>query len=206
METRILKEEPVYPIIETERLLLRMFRAEDLDAVYHLFSDADVQKYLSVDNKRTREQLKITLKNLVSRWDERGFGLWCVTEKETDDIIGYCGFQYFDNLPDVEMVFAFLKKTWGNGFATEAAKACLRFWFEELTLAEIVAAASPENIASLRVLEKIGMRYLEKSARYRMELTSYSISRNSYQFDDCFYKLVRLDLSRMFNLKLAEIH
>lgn len=193
------KEPSVYPIIETERLLLRMFRAEDLDAVYHLFSDADVQKYLSVENKRTREQLKVTLKNLVSRWDERGFGVWCVTEKKTGETAGYCGFQYFDNMPEVEIMFAFLRNFWGNGFATEAVKACLRFWFEELTLDEMFAATSPENIEAQHVLEKIGMRYVEQSAHYRMELVTYSISRNKYRADNCFYKLTRLDFSRMFN-------
>ncbi len=197
-------KQTVYPVIETERLLLRMFRAEDLDAVYHLFNDADVQKYLSVENKRTREQLKTTLENLVSRWDERGFGMWCVTEKKTGEIAGYCGFQYFDNMPQVEIVFAFLKSFWGSGFATEAAKACLRFWFDELTSKEMFAATSPDNHASLRVLEKIGMCYVEQSARYRMKLVTYSISRNKYQADNYFYKLKRLDFSRMFNLEFAE--
>lgn len=203
MKTPIPKEKSVYPLIETERLLLRMFRAEDLDTVYHLFSDADVQKHLSVENKRTREQLKVTLKNLVSRWDERGFGVWCVTEKKTDEIVGYCGFQYFDDMPEVEIIFAFLKNFWGKGFATEAAKACLRYWFEELTSDEMFAATSPKNFASLRVLEKIGMSYVGQSAHYRMELVTYSTSRSKYRADNCFYKLTRLDFSRMFNLEFV---
>jgi ribosomal-protein-alanine N-acetyltransferase len=196
-------EHSTYPVIETERLLLRMFRAEDLDAVYHLFSDADVQKYLSVENKRTREQLKVTLKNLVNRWDERGFGVWCVTEKKSAEVIGYCGFQYFENKPEVEIMFAFLKGFWGKGFATEAANASLRFWFEELTLEKMFAATSPGNTASRRVLDKIGMRFVEPSNHYRMELVTYSTSRNEYRADDSFYKLTHLDFSRMFDPVLA---
>ncbi|MGI8639326.1 MAG: GNAT family N-acetyltransferase [Pyrinomonadaceae bacterium] len=189
MKTQIPKEQSAYPIIETERLLLRMFKTEDLDVVYQLFSDADVQKYLSAENRRTREQLKVTLKNLVRRWDERGFGIWCVTEKNTTEIVGYCGFQYFDNMMEIEILFAFLQDFWGSGFATEAAKACLRFWFEELTVDKILAATYPKNIASRRVLEKIGMRFVEQSTRYNMEAVTYLISRNEYQADDCFYKL-----------------
>lgn len=203
MKTQIPKEKSVYPVIETERLLLRMFRAEDLDTVYHLFNDADVQKYLSVENKRTREQVKITLANLVKRWDERGFGVWCVTEKKTDQVIGYCGFQMFDNMPEVEIMFAFLKDFWGRGFATEAANAGLRFWFEELTLKKMFAATSPGNTASRRVLDKIGMCFVEPSEHYKMNLVTYSVSRNEYRTDDSFYKLTHLDFSRMFDLELT---
>lgn len=56
--------------------------------------------------------VKVNLKNFVRRWDERGFGSWCITEKKTGEVAGYCGFQYFDNMPQVEIVFAFLKKFW----------------------------------------------------------------------------------------------
>lgn len=202
METQIPNEQPVYPVIETERLLLRMFRAEDSETIYKLFNDADVQKHLSPANRRTREQIKVTLKNFVSRWDERGFGVWCVTEKKSAKVIGYCGFQLFDEMPEIEIIFAFLKNFWGKGFATEAAKACLRFWFEELTSDEIFAASSPKNIAALQVLEKIGMRYVEKSARYQMELVTYSISRNEYR-NNSFYKVTRLDHNLMSNLEFA---
>ena len=204
MKTQILKEQTIYPVIETERLLLRMFKAEDLEVIYCLFSDADVQKYLSVENKRTREQLRIALKNFVCRWEERGFGLWCVTEKKTGEMVGYCGFQYFDNMPQVEIIFAFLRNFWSKGFATEAAKACLRFWFEEMNRDQLFAATSPENLASLRVLEKIGMSYVEKSNHYRMDLVTYLISRNKYQPDNSFYKMNRINFSEMFDLKFAE--
>ncbi len=203
MKTQTPKEQTVYPVIETERLLLRI-RAEDLDTIYCLFSDADVQKYFSVENKRTHEQLRTTLKNFVSRWKGRGFGLRCVTEKKTGEIVGYCGFQYFDNMPQVEIVFAFLKKFWLKGFATEAAKACLRFWFEEMNWDQVFAATSPKNLASLRVLEKIGMSYVEKSDHYQMELVTHLISRNKYQPDKSFYKMIRIGFSEMFNFNFAE--
>lgn len=107
-------------------------------------------------------------------------------------------------MPQVEIVFAFLKNFWGSGVATEAAKACLRFWFEELTSNEMLAATSPENTAAQRVLEKTGMCYVEQSAHYRMKLVTYSISRHEYRADNSFYKMTRLDFSRMFNLEFAE--
>ena len=178
-----------YPQIETERLLLRMFRAEDLDAVYQLFNNADIQKYLSAENKRTRERLKTTLKVFVRRWAERGVGIWCVTDKKNGEIVGYCGFQYFEGQTEIEILFAFLKNVWGGGLATEAAKACLSFWFEELSFDKVIAVTSPQNISSQCVLSKIGMLYIEQSAHYKMETSTYLISRDQYQTNDSFYKL-----------------
>ncbi len=199
MKTQTPKEQSVYSVIETEQLLLRMFRAEDLDTAYKLFSDADVQKYLAPENIRTLEQTKSTLRNLVRRWEERNFGIWCVTHKNSGEAAGYCGFQYFEDTSDVELVFAFLKNYWGNGLATEAAKACLRYWLEELTLEKIVAATSQQNIGSQRVLEKIGMNFVEKSAFHDIDAVTYSVSREEYQTDGSFYKLSRVDFNDKSN-------
>ncbi|MDQ3130337.1 MAG: GNAT family N-acetyltransferase [Acidobacteriota bacterium] len=115
-----------FPIIETERLILRMFEADDFDAAYLLFSDTDVQKYLSPANRRTPEQMRVTLEKLATRWLERGFGIWCVCDKNSGGVIGYSGFQYFEKSSEVEILFGYLKEFWGNGYATEAARACLR--------------------------------------------------------------------------------
>lgn len=176
-----------YPQVETKRLCLRMFRPDDLDAAYLLFNDQEVQRYLSPQNKRTREQLKTLLEKCRKYWEERGFGVWCVTEKMVGQMIGYCGFQYFDKTKDVEIVFGFLKQCWGKGFATEAAKACLKYGFENLSLNRILAATDPNNIASRRVLEKIRMRLSEKSLHYEMNTVTYAISQSQYQSHAKFY-------------------
>ena len=121
-----------FPVIETERLILRMFEADDFDPAYLLFSEPDVQKYLSPANRRTREQMRVTLEKLAARWLERGFGIWCVCEKINGNVIGYSGFQYFEKSSEVEILFGYLKEFWGNGYATEAACACLRYGFKKL--------------------------------------------------------------------------
>ncbi len=178
-----------FPMIETERLLLRMFEDRDLDSAFRLFNDDDVQKYLSPENRRTRERMKITLQNFVGRWTERGFGLWCVGEKCGGEMLGYCGFQYFDETPEVEIMFAFFKDYWGRGFATEAANACLKFAFQELAPAKVSAVTHPENMASRYVLEKIGMVYEERMAHYGMDTVTYSISRCRFKPSEDIYKL-----------------
>ena len=98
--------------------------------------------------------MKLTVQNFSKRWRERGFGLWSVSEKNSDEMFGYCGFQYFDETLDVEISFAYFEDFWGRGFAAEAANAALKFGFEKLSLVRIFAATHPENIASRRVLKK----------------------------------------------------
>ncbi len=178
-----------FPFIETERLLLRCFEAGDLDFVCEIFNDEEVQKYLSPANRRTRTQLQTTLQNLVTRWTERNFGLWCVCEKTTGKAIGYCGFQYFVKPPEVEILFGFLKQSWGFGLAGEAADACLRYGFEKLFFGKVFAATHPENAASQIVLEKIGMRFDKRIEQYRMNLMNYFIYRENYHPKKIFYKL-----------------
>jgi len=177
------------PRIETARLALDFFEAADFEAAYRLFNDADVQKYLSPQNRRTREQLQTTLDKLLLRWEERGFGIWCVREKTGGAMVGYCGFQYLDKTGSVEILFAYLKDCWKKGLATEAANAGLRFGFESLGLEKIYAVIHPENAASERVLKKLGMSYERASEHYQMNLQTYAVARDRYEPSDDFYRL-----------------
>ncbi len=180
-----------YPQIETERLLLRMFEPKDLDAAFVLFNDAEVQKYLSPQNQRNREQLKILLEKCLKYWEERGFGVWCVTEKNAGKMIGYCGFQYFDKTTEIAIVFGYLKEYWGKGFATEAAEECLKFGFEKLSFKKIYAVTDPDNLASLHVLEKVRMLLCEKIVHYEMNTVTYAILKNECQsFIQCHQKAI----------------
>jgi len=177
------------PILETERLSLRMFEVRDFDAVLELFNHDEVQKYLSPENRRTREQLEVILNKMLERWKERGFGLWCVSEKGAGKMLGYCGFQYFDQTSNVEIVFAFLKDFWAKGFATEAANASLKFGFEHLLFEKVFATTHPENTASCRVLEKLGMVFQEQNIHYGIDTFTFMISRADFKPPETFYQL-----------------
>lgn len=178
METSVLYKTFNLTMIETERLSIRLFEAEDLNTAYRLFNDSQVQKFLSAKNRRTREQLEVLIKNSVNYWKLRGFGMLCVADKSNGEMIGYCGFQNFDGTSDIEIAFAFLKEHWGKGIATEAAKGCLKFGFEKLGCERIFAVTVPGNAASLRVLEKSGMSFLKKEIHYEMETVTYCIAKN----------------------------
>lgn len=181
MEVDVLRNSLNSPIIRTERLSLRLFEDKDLDDVYKLFTDPEIQKYLSPKNRRTREQLEVSLKKFANHWNERGFGILCVTKKESDEMLGYCGFQFFDETNEVEILFCTRREDWNKGFATEAAKGCIKYGFEILNFDKIYAATDPQNLASQIVLKKLGMHYDEVSEHYEMKLAVFSITREVFQ-------------------------
>jgi RimJ/RimL family protein N-acetyltransferase len=175
--------------IETARLRLRMFREDDVDELADIFGDPLVMKYLPGGQPRAREDTALGLTRTIEGFKKRGFGLWAATHKEEGGLVGYCGLIFLDETPEVELLYGFARKYWGAGYATEAARACRRYGFEQLGLERIVAITRPQNIASQRVLEKIGMSF-EKAARYYdNDVNYYSITRDRYSPDDSAYSL-----------------
>lgn len=164
------------PEIETARLRLRGFRPDDLDALCRVFGDPVVMKYISGGKPRTREATQEGLLRSIEGWRERGFGLWAVEEKETGRVVGYCGLIYLDDTPEVEVAYGLAKAAWGRGLAVEAARAALEFGFEELKLERVVAVVNPENVASQRVLEKLGMKYTKDAHHYGTDLMYYELA------------------------------
>ena len=177
----------VMPEIETERLRHRMLRPEDLSDLVSIVGDSEVMTYLGVDGgvALSREEAHDALTKMIAFWDQRGFGRWAVLNKSTGHMVGLCGLRLMDDTP--ELFYAFAKDVWGLGLATESAKACLRYGFEELGFARIVAASRHANGASIRVMEKIGMRY-EKDINYQgVDAVCYAITRDIFVVDDSKY-------------------
>jgi RimJ/RimL family protein N-acetyltransferase len=168
------------PEIETDRLRLRAFTPDDLDDLHMVFGDTDVMKYISGGEPRTREATRTGMLRTVEGWRERGFGLWAVMEKASGCVIGYCGLIYLEGTTEVELAYGLAKSSWGKGFATEAARASLKFGFEELKMKRIVAVVNHENEASQRVLEKLGMKYTKDAHHYDADLMYYEIPKEDY--------------------------
>lgn len=172
------------PEIETTRLRLRAFTPEDLDELFMVFGDAEVMRYISGGKPRSREETEKGMLRTIEGWHKRGFGLWAVMIKESENVIGYCGLIYLDDTPEVEIAYGLAKASWGAGFATEAALATLRFGFEVVKLERIVAVVNPENIPSQRVLEKLGMTYVKNAHHYDADLMYYELSKAKFQQSD----------------------
>src|ERR1700730_6327707 len=174
-------------IIETERLLLRMFRSEDLDDLTGLLRDPDVVKYVGDGKPVDREEAEKALKSIIKHWETHGFGRWLVVDKKTQDFIGFGGLRSLFGTPEV--VYHLAKAYWGMGLATELARASVRFGFEEHQFERIVAIAKPDNGASIHVMEKIGMLYEMHTSYYDMDVIQYAITRADFQPGDVIYIL-----------------
>lgn len=166
-------------VIETARLHLRQFTPGDLDDLYPIFSDAEVVKFMKTGAVVSREETASALTSIIKHWEKHGFGRWAVVLKETGKLIGYGGLRSLYGTP--ELVYLLAKPYWGLGLATELAKACLKWGFEERSYERIVAVTKPEHAASRRVMEKIGMVYEKDETYYDIHVVLYAISRSTHQ-------------------------
>lgn len=159
---------------------------DDLDELVALRSDPDVMRYIG---NQSREKIEQRLRFYISHYEPYGFGVWGVVHKESGALIGWCGLVFLDETPEVEVGYAVAKPYWGQGLMTEAARAALRYGFERAGLERIVAVAMPENTASRRIMEKLGMHYEKNVHHYDHDLVYYAISRDEFYLDDSFYFL-----------------
>lgn len=168
--------------LETERLRLRPFTLDDVDAYYAgVSSDADVMRYLPGGKPRLRSDSQWVISYFMRHAELHGFGVWAVEDKASGGLIGHAGLEYIPNADDVEIAYTLAKACWGRGLATEAAHASLSYGFETLDLAEIYGLAFAANEASQKVMRKLGMAYQGITDRYYgTELACYRLTRNDF--------------------------
>jgi len=167
--------------VETERLLLRPFTSDDLDAFASINADAAVMRYIGDGKPQTRAQTEMRLNAILDHWNQHGFGLWAVVDKASNALSGFCGLQYLDNTAEIEVGYRLARQFWGLGYATEAAAATLRYAFEVLGLDRIVAVVQPENFASQSVIKKIGLRYVKDARFYNSDVEYYAITLGEFE-------------------------
>ena len=147
-------------VLETERLVLRRLSADDAEFILELLNQPSFLRYIGDKGVRnTEDAIRYIQTGPVASYDRFGFGLYLVELKETGVSIGMCGLIKRDSLPDVDVGFAFLPAYWLQGYAFEAAAAVMTYGREVLGLRRMVAITSLDNDASIRLLEKIGLRF-----------------------------------------------
>jgi RimJ/RimL family protein N-acetyltransferase len=162
--------------LETQRLRLRALTLDDLETWHAVSHDAERAWFGQAQS--TRDDSRANLGRRMSQHERHGFGLWAVELKTSREMIGLAGLVHLQDGPEIEVGYRFLEQHWGNGYATEAARASIAFGFDELGLDEIVAVTLPDNLASRRVLEKCGLTSVGEMFVYGHQHVKYAITRN----------------------------
>lgn len=149
----------MYIVFETPRLILRRFTEADASLVFALNSDPEILKYLHEPKLESEGHALDILREIILPQYDRNLGRWAIHEKVTNEFIGWCGLKYRPELDETDLGYRLMQKAWGKGYATEAAFHTLSHGFGHLGLPVISACAHIENLASIKVLEKIGMEY-----------------------------------------------
>lgn len=171
--------------METDRLILREWITEDAKNFFDLNNDPDVVKYTGDPPFESIEATQEFIRN-YDAFEKEGMGRWICVLKETGETIGWCGLR---QKPEgfVDLGYRFHRKHWNKGFATEAGKACLAYGFNTLGLERIVAHAMVGNKASTRVMEKLGMRFVDEGMNEGHRSVGYEITKEMIEDPTSFY-------------------
>ncbi|HRG23257.1 MAG TPA: GNAT family N-acetyltransferase [Chitinophagaceae bacterium] len=150
----------MHVIIETERLILRRFESGEGQLIYTLNEDPEVTRYTGDPVRDLAHANEVLDQVILPQYALYNHGRWAVHTKPGMEFIGWCGLKYRPERDEVDLGYRFIKTAWGKGYASEAAMASINYGFEKLGLRRIVGRAMPGNIASLKVLEKCGMRFV----------------------------------------------
>lgn len=167
-------------MLETERLIIRRFTPDDLDKLIELRSDDEVIKYLGGRRLQNPEAIAKRLEFYIDCYRRFGYGMCAMIWRETGEMIGWSGLQPLEDSGDTEVGYGMVREFWGKGIGFEAAREWLRYGFEKTDLESIVAVASPENIGSWRIMEKLGMRREKTETYYGMECVFYRIDKKDF--------------------------
>jgi len=162
-------------MLETERLLLRPLREEDLDDYARFAADPETMQY--VGGTLTRTEAWKQMAAILGHWQLRGYGLWAVEHRESRIFIGRIGFINPDGWPGFELGWLLGREYWGNGFATEGARTALEYAFKELAQPHVISLIHPANARSARVAERLGEKIEGKTELQGEEVLIYGIHR-----------------------------
>jgi RimJ/RimL family protein N-acetyltransferase len=144
------------PTLETERLRLRGLREEDIAFFTRIYADPQVVRYIGNGQTMDAHATWRSCATILGHWLLRGYGQWVAEEKATGATLGRVGLYHPEGWPGLEVGWTLAPEYWGKGYATEGARAALRYAFDVVGADRVISVIQPENIASRRVAEKLG--------------------------------------------------
>lgn len=167
------------PTLHTSRLVLRMPTRSDVDHIFQLGNNPEVMRYITYGRTQTFSEARADLRRRI-RQSKNGFGYWVTEEQGTGHFVGWMALKPLDDTRDIEIGYRFLEEHWNKGYATEAGRRMLRYAFAEKELNRVVSVALADNLASTRVMEKIGLQYDHTGRYYDTECVFYVIDRQTW--------------------------
>jgi RimJ/RimL family protein N-acetyltransferase len=168
-------------VLDTERLILREYTEEDAPDLFRLGSDPDVMRYVPDKPMANVDEARETLlSHPIADYQQHGFGRWACIVKATRQNVGFCGLKHLKEMKEVDLGFRFLPAHWGKGLATEAAQASVDYGFRRLALDHIIGLSHPDNQPSIRVLEKVGMQFVDVVRPYGFPMLRYVVRRPAH--------------------------
>lgn len=167
-------------VLRTERLILDVWRSSDWTAFRPIAEDAEVMRYITGGEPWSEQQIRGFVDRQVKLYAERGFCRWRVLEPASRELMGFCGVGYWRDGLDAEIGWWLALRYWGRGLATEAARCALRDAFERVGLDHVVSVGMVGNTASLRVMEKLGLRWEREFEDEGVRLVQYGMPRTEY--------------------------
>ena len=162
--------------MDTARLVLRPPEPHDFDAFFELHEDPEVLRHIPSSARGNRVAAWRTFAQVLGHWQIRGYGQWTVIEKASGEVIGRVGLWFPDGAPAIELGWIIRRSRWNNGFATEAAQAAGRYGLETVGARRLVSIIQPDNLASIRVAEKIGERLERTDVQNGATVLVYALS------------------------------
>lgn len=165
-------------IIPTERLILRKFCEEDLDTLFFILADEEVMRFSLNGPLKNKEQAKDYFhKRILEHYVQYSYGLYAAINKTDNHLMGFIGLisQCIENEPKTELAYRLLPRYWGQGLATEAALAVCEYAFSQLDIKELISIIDPKNIRSLKVAERVGMKYAKEVSFHNIPVHIYAI-------------------------------
>lgn len=168
-------------ILETERLVLDTWQPGDRDAFRPIATDPEVMRYITGGVPWSDEQIQGFVDRQIKTYADGGFCRWKLLAKPSREMIGFCGVGLWRDSPHLEIGWWLARSQWGRGLATEAARVALRDAFERVQLDRVVSIALPANIASIRIMRKLGLQLECEFESEGLHLVRHAITRSEYQ-------------------------
>jgi ribosomal-protein-alanine N-acetyltransferase len=161
------------PLIKTTHLTLRPLQPADTVTLHRIYQTDGVLRYFPNPNPPAIEKVERFILEQQEHWERYGYGNWGITLRGKNESIGWAGLQFLPELSETEVGYLLDKPFWGWGYATEASRVSLQFGFDHFAFSRLIALVHPDNVASQRVLEKCGMKFVETIHLWEMDLMQY---------------------------------